>query len=80
MNPDFRLGVFTRPLRRADGSVFRCTVPVDFPPAIIVDGDHWHELVGQGYRVADGKPAGLYQSVVDPREHVWFCDGKGYRA
>jgi hypothetical protein len=74
---EFRTGTPTYPLRRPDGRVVACTVPVDWPPALLA-GDETFFLEAEGYRVADRRPAALYGS--DAGSWLWYCGGEAVEA
>lgn len=77
--PDGPMFTFDSPhtTKRADGTVVGVTVPVDFP-ATLESGGLLYRFERQGYRVADGRPAGYYRA--DEGSELWLCDGQGYVA
>jgi hypothetical protein len=74
---EFRTGTLTYPLRLPDGRATACTVPVDWPPALLV-GDETFFIEAEGYRVADRRPAALYGS--DAGSWLWYCEGEAFEA
>lgn len=45
---EYRIGPLTYPVRTADGRVVTCTVPADWPPALLVT-DEWFWLAAEGH-------------------------------
>jgi hypothetical protein len=74
---EFKIGILTYRHRTTDGRLVTCTVPVDWPPALVVD-DEWFRFEAEGYRVGDRRPAALYGS--DAGSWLWYCDGKAFHA
>lgn len=74
---EFKTGPLTYHHRTADGRVMACSVPMDWPPALLV-GDETFRLVREGYRVGDRRPAALYMS--DAGTWLWYCDGTVFEA
>lgn len=72
---EFRTGTLTYPLRRPDGRVVACTVPVNWPPALLA-GDETFYFEAEGYRIVDREPAALYGS--DAGSWLWYCRGEGF--
>lgn len=71
----FRTGTPTYLLRRSDGRAVACTVPVDWPSALLVR-DETFFLEAEGYRVTDRRPAALYGS--DAGSWLWYCGGEAF--
>jgi hypothetical protein len=59
----FQRGIVTHPVRRADGSIVRVSVPADFPPSFAHDGRLYAETGKLGYRVSDRVQAAEYEAV-----------------
>jgi hypothetical protein len=70
---EFRIGTPTYQHRTQNGRVVSCTVPVDWPPALLVGGETFRFEI-DGSRVADRRPAALYGS--DAGAWLWYCDGE----
>lgn len=62
-----------------DGTIrkVKVSIPVDWPPVVVAAGERFRH-VRQGYRLADGAPAGLYAN--DSNDELWYCEGRGYWA
>jgi hypothetical protein len=69
----FLIGEPTYPLRRGDGRVVRCTIPVDWPASVRA-GDERFFFEAAGCRADDGAPAGRYASAAGDR--LWYCGGQ----
>jgi hypothetical protein len=74
---EFRIGTLTYSHRATDGRVVTCTVPVDWPPALLL-GDESFRFEAEGYRAGDRRPAALYGS--DAGSWLWYCDGEAFDA
>jgi hypothetical protein len=74
---EFKIGMMTYQHRFADGRVICCTVPVDWPPALLIDDEEFR-FEADGYRVQDRRPASLY--VSDARSSLWYCEGEAFEA
>jgi hypothetical protein len=72
---DFMIGTPTYEHRASGGRVVRCTVPVEWPPALAV-GDELFRFEVEGCRVRDRRPAALYGS--DSGAWIWYCDGEAF--
>lgn len=71
---EFRIGTLAYQHRTTGGRIVTCTVPVNWPPALLVGGKAFRfEVVG--YRASDRRPAALYRS--DEGSWLWYCDGEG---
>jgi hypothetical protein len=73
----FCTGIPTHPLRRPDGRIVSCTVPVEWPQALLAD-DEWFQFEAEGYRVGDRRPAALCGS--DSGSWLWYCSGEAFEA
>jgi hypothetical protein len=74
---EFRVGTLTYQHRTTDGRAVACTVPVDWPPTLLVGDEPFRFEIG-GYRVSDRRPAALYGS--DAGSWLWYCDGEAFSA